>query len=159
MFPLVTQRLGPRDRRNSRPGLLRAYLETGRGEIYPYDEWADGVWRRARQGEDFDVKVASFRGTLYNWARRWDAKIHFDTPVDGISLDFMIEPLGEWQRATRWCWYYNPQEVTGRFTPRTTDIPIFCPPGDPNRERDEEIWLKVRAWAHENGMDYWNRQP
>lgn len=36
----------------------------GRRDVYPWEKWASGEWRIARQGEDFDCSVVGFQASL-----------------------------------------------------------------------------------------------
>lgn len=42
----------------------------GPNNRYPWDQWADGQIWEARQGEDFDVSLKSFRQYIVVWAAR-----------------------------------------------------------------------------------------
>jgi hypothetical protein len=74
-------------------------LDGGKGEHYPFDAWADGRWRTARQGRDFHAKVTSFRSAIARWATRYD--LSFEVRVGDGCCQFRIEPLSAQQVSTR----------------------------------------------------------
>jgi hypothetical protein len=77
-------------------------LDGGKGEHYPYDAWADGQWRTARQGTDYLTNFAGFRSAISRWAKRYglDYQVVPGAPGTGCC-QFRIEPLSAQQVSTR----------------------------------------------------------
>ena len=93
----------------TKPTIKRHRIEGGRGEIYPYDEWADGNLREALQGEDFTCHPHSFRAALHRWARR-NGDVRLSTRVDNGRVFFQLGPLTPEQAAER-RFYVTPGEL------------------------------------------------
>jgi len=83
-----------------RPMIKRHWVEGGRGEIYPYDEWCDGQWHRATKGQDFDTRSVVFYNNLRRWAKT-NGDITFEGRASGDEVLFKLGPLTEEQRSTR----------------------------------------------------------
>jgi hypothetical protein len=61
----------------------------GRGQVHPWDEWADGrVWK-VKQGEDFQSAVESFRTQLYGKARALGKKLDIFVEADSVTFQFL----------------------------------------------------------------------
>lgn len=96
--------------RAKRPVLKRHRIEGGRGEIYPYDEWADGQWREAVQGEDFDVTTSSFYANMKQWAKRNGGVALLIRAHHPDKVYFKLGPYTEDQKAIR-RYYVHPSEL------------------------------------------------
>jgi hypothetical protein len=99
-----------------RPQLKRGYPDGGRGEIYPYDDWANGTWLKATRGVDFDVAPASFRAALARWARA-NGRVALISRVEGNVVSFKLGPLTEEQKLMR-SYYLTPEEFAKRVEAR-----------------------------------------
>lgn len=96
--------------RVKRPVLKRHRLEGGRGEIYPYDEWADGQWREAERGVDFDVTINSFYSNLKQWAKR-NGGVQLQVRQHGQrKVLFRLGPYTEEQEEIR-RFYVHPSQI------------------------------------------------
>lgn len=51
---------------------------------YPWEDWADGQWWQAVNGEDYTITDAGFRSCLYNWARINGMKAQSRRNADGV---------------------------------------------------------------------------
>lgn len=88
--------------------IKRHKYDGGRGEIYPYDEWADGEIRIATQGVDFATQPQGFYVTLYQWALR-NGEVKFQGRVEGNKVIFKLGPLTAEQYENR-RFYLTPEE-------------------------------------------------
>lgn len=81
------------------PRKYYARLGHGRGEEYPWDDWADGQTREAVHGVDFRCAPSSFRSAVAGWAAR-----NFTTHsarVVGDTVQFRLGPLSQEARRFR----------------------------------------------------------
>ncbi len=71
-----------------------AFVHTQRG--YPWHEWSNGEWWKAKSGEDFHVSTRSFKGAIYNHARRHKLRAQVQHLDDGpiVRLRFTKKPPG-----------------------------------------------------------------
>ena len=83
-----------------RPMVKRHKYESGRGEIYPYDDWVDGQIHIASRGVDFDTKPQGFYVTVHQWAHR-NGDVSFQGRVDGDKVIFKLGPLTPEQQEIR----------------------------------------------------------
>lgn len=92
----------------------RRIRDAGRGERFPYDAWADGRERIAREGVDWgladlpngDVQACGagsaqyFRSSIYAWTKLWGTTCRTQLRKDDTVI-FSIEPLNPQTRAQR----------------------------------------------------------
>jgi hypothetical protein len=87
--------------------------DSGRGERFPYDAWADGKPRRAFEGLDFGPSIRngvfvtrgaktrqSFRTAIYAWANQWGTQATIENDGPGCVI-FTIAPLAPERVAQR----------------------------------------------------------
>ena len=66
------------------------YVPTGKAKRYQWDEWADGRWKLAEAGKDFD-NPGTFRAALSNWAKSKGRTYRTELTPDG-HVAFVINP-------------------------------------------------------------------
>lgn len=60
----------------------------GRGQVHPWEQWADGSAWKITQGEDFHGAVESMRTQLFGKARSLGKKV--ELVVEGDSISFQM---------------------------------------------------------------------
>lgn len=106
--------------KNVRAVIKRHKLEGGRGETYPFDDWATGEWIDLLQGEDFDVTASSMRMTLRRWAQA-NGGVTFASRVSGPLVQFKLGPLTPDQREHRSA-YLTTEEFAKYVEARRSEI-------------------------------------
>lgn len=65
-----------------------------RESIYPWAQWADGQWREAQKGTDYQCQTSGFSSSLYYWASR-NGMVAETRKRTSTSIIFRITPREE----------------------------------------------------------------